>query len=204
MDDREHVHRRTGQITLAAAVPVNNTSYQIAPWQAQLQANATILDSNFAGWYVDMTVDPSDHVHIAYYNSGTGDLKYAYLTNYASASSATIDTVDSYNSTGTDIMINTRWDGTEYVPYITYYMPSFAQSFYAARVAWQAKNFGTAQSDGASGDQFTGNWEVMTIPETNVPADYTISNGFKTIGSATNSPLVGYMTDTQLRTAQIK
>jgi large repetitive protein len=192
----------TGQITLGAAVAQTSTSYTIVPISTQWQANATVLDSNFAGWYVDLAVDGHDGIHIAYYNSGTGDLKYAKLADYASAWSATICTVDSYNSTGSNIMINTKYDGANEVPYISYYMPSFAQSLYSVHIAWRADFSGSA--DGASTDKYTGTWEVMTIPETNVPAQFTISNGFKTIGSATNSPIVGYITDPQLRTAQLK
>jgi hypothetical protein len=53
-------------------------------------------------------------------------------------------------------------------------------------------------------DQYTGDWEVGTVPVQNIPKDYKFSLGFKTLGAATNSPIVGYATESTLETGQLK
>ncbi|HUX40230.1 MAG TPA: Ig-like domain-containing protein [Rectinemataceae bacterium] len=167
-----------------------NTAPTLTTSAAQWQANATVIDSNFAGWYVDLAVDGNDGIHIAYYAAGSGDLKYAYLPNYSSAS--TVVTVDSFLSVGSNIGITTYYDGSKYVPYISYFMPSFTQALGSVRAAWRT-NFAVL-GDGAAGDQYTGNWEVSTVPSASVAQDYRIGIGMKKNASAVNSPILGYST----------
>ena len=46
------------------------------------QEKANYLDEQYTGWHVDLTVDDNGGIHIAYYNSAKGDLKYVYLSKY--------------------------------------------------------------------------------------------------------------------------
>jgi hypothetical protein len=158
------------------------------------QENATVIDASFAGWYVDLAVDGGNGIHIAYYNSSSGHLKYAYLPTYNTASPQTC-TVDSFLSTGTNISIATYYNGTNYVPYISYYMPSFTSTSFSARTAWRT-NFTSPVQDGASAStqQYTGNWEVMTLPTASYPQNFRIGIGIKKNSSSNNSPILGYAT----------
>jgi hypothetical protein len=184
---------------------------------AQWQANAKVIDTDFAGWHVDLTVDRNDGIHIAYYASSSGDLKYAFLPSYNAASSAIkVVTVDSFLSAGTKLMINTRQESrggsTVIVPYISYYHASFMQTANSIRVAW--RNDFTNLSDGAVYDDFTGAWEVMTIPTANIPMEDFVVNGVPTTGNfntvsngsvnITNSVVLGYYTNAWYERAYIK
>jgi hypothetical protein len=192
--------------------------------ESQWQSHALEIDPSYAGWYVDLTVDANDGIHIAYYNSGTGDLKYAFLSSYADKK-AEVVTVDSYLSTGQQIMINTRAEsrtvnGTSLsviVPYISYYSSSFMQTTSSLRVAWRndfasypasaalvASTGSNGVGQGATGDKFTGNWEVMTIPTVNVPVDGVVCNGVPASGTYKNSVFLGYYTDAYYERAYIK
>lgn len=168
---------------------------------AQWQTNATVIDAGFAGWYADVTVDDSDGIHIAYYTSSAGDLKYAYLPAYNG--SATVVTVDSYLSTGTRLMIETRDDGSgNEVPYITYFQPSFISTTNSVRVAWRT-DF-TSLQDGATSDFYTGSWEVMTVPTNNVPVDGPVSGAVPTAGTYGGSVFLSYYTDASYERAYLK
>ena len=85
-------------------------------------------------------------------------------------------------------------------------MPSFTQALGSVRVAWRT-NFATL-ADGATNDQFTGNWEVMTIPSANIAQDFRIGIGLKKNLSSVNSPILGYSTKNaanyNLETAQLQ
>ncbi|MBB6479517.1 Ig-like domain-containing protein [Spirochaeta isovalerica] len=168
--------------------------------QAQWQTNAVVLDTNFAGWYVDMTVDDGDGIHIAYYSSGSGDLKYAYLSAYNA--SPTVVTVDSYLSTGTQITINTRLEGGNYVPYISYFQPSFVSTTSSVKVAWR-EDFASL-TDGAVMDDYSGSWEVMTIPSGNVPVDGMVCNGVPTGGAYADQVFISYYTDAYYERTYLK
>jgi hypothetical protein len=184
---------------------------------AQWQANARVIDTDFAGWHVDLTVDGSNGIHIAYYSSSGGDLKYAYLPTYTATPQ--VVTVDSFLSAGTKLMINTRQETkpvngvntSVYVPYISYYHASFPQTTNSVRVAWR-NNF-SALTDGAVLDDYTGAWEAMTVPTANIPVDDFVANGVPSTGTTTgtwagvnltNTVLVTYMTDKYYERAYIK
>ena len=165
------------------------------------QTNAKVIDSSTAGWYVDMCVDKKGGIHIAYYNSGKGDLKYAYLSNYKAAPD--VRTVDSYLSTGTNITINVKEENGKYVPYISYFFSSFTQTPSTVRIAWQ--NDMTSVKDGVVNDRFTGSWECMSIPTENVPVDGIICNGLPTTSDTyKDTPVLGYMSDRGYEKAYIK
>jgi hypothetical protein len=184
---------------------------------AQWQANARVIDADFAGWYVDLTVDSNNGIHIAYYSSSGGDLKYAYLPTYDAAPQ--VVTVDSFLSAGTKLMINTRSETRSVggvnkivqVPYISYYHASFPQTKNSVRIVWR-NNFDTLK-DGAVMDDYTGAWEAMTVPTNNVPIEDFICNGVPSTGvtagtwagvNLTNSVLLAYMTNLSYERAYIK
>jgi len=169
------------------------------------QTHAIVIDSSYSGWYVDLAVDSADGIHIAYYNSAKGDLKYAYLPTYDSTS-PTVVTVDSYLATGTQITINVRDEVidtvTRHVPYISYFHSSFTQTPSSIRVAWRT-DF-SSLTNGATSDKFTGGWEVMTVPTENIPTDSLVCNGIPTSGTYANSVVLGYMSDASYERAYIK
>ena len=184
--------------------------------------NTQVIDEDFAGWYVDMAVDPDGNVHIAYYGASNGDLKYAYLpiakdTNgKLYTQGAQVCTVDSYLSVGTNISIDIptaketvyKADGTtttRYVPRISYFMSAFTKTKYSVRTARLYKlGANDVITDGAEDDKFTGNWEVMSVPTNQIPLDYTIGVGLKNNDAGTASTLLGYGTTTNLQTAALQ
>jgi len=182
------------------------------------QGNAVYLDGEYTGWHVDLVVDDANKVHIAYYNSKNGDLKYAYIDGYDQAKTAgkvTKVTVDSYLSVGTNITINVRKEGTgtnaKNVPYIYYYNTSSNNTPNSIKVAWQYNSdlSDGARAEGANKDHFTGAWECMTVPTTNIPLDATVCGGVPTdkvdaVGDFRKSVVLGYMTDQYFEKAYIK
>ncbi len=184
-------------------------SYNTAPDSAVSggvwQTNAKYLDGAYTGWYVDLCVDAGGGIHIAYYNSAKGDLKYVYLSKYDAEPTSPV-TIDSYLSVGTNITVNTRKETVDskdvYVPYIYYYNASSNQTPNSIKVAWQ-KDFASLR-DGAISDKFTGAWESMTIPATNIPVDATVCGGVPTGGSYADKIVLGYMSDTGYEKAVLK
>lgn len=185
-----------------------NESPETAVTGGAWQTNAKYIDTaKYSGWYVDLAVDDAGHIHIAYYNSAKGDLRYVYLNSY-NADPSTPVTVDSFNSVGTNITVNVRKQGDNYVPYIYYYNASGNQTTSSIKVAWQKD---TTLRNGAVGDKFTGAWECMTIPSANVPVDATVCGGVPT-GTHTGTNVInysktvvlGYMTDKYYEKAYIK
>ncbi|TCW62024.1 hypothetical protein C5O22_03025 [Treponema sp. J25] len=171
-------------------------SYNTDPTGAsssQWQTNATVIDADFSGWYVDLVVDDLGGIHIAYYNSSNGDLRYAYKSAYNQP--ATVVTVDSFLAVGTNISISWKTNGTKRIPYISYYMSSFTATSFSVKVAWLNGDL----SDGVNNDMYTGSWEIMTVPTSNIPKDFTVGIGIKG-----NQPILGYATTTSLETAQLK
>ena len=182
------------------------------------QGNAVYLDGEYTGWHVDLVVDDANKVHIAYYNSKNGDLKYAYIDGYDQAKKSgkvTKVTVDSYLSVGTNITINVRKEGTgtdaKNVPYIYYYNTSSNNTPNSIKVAWQYNSdlSDGARAEGANKDHFTGAWECMTVPTTNIPLDATVCGGVPTgkvdaVGDFRKSVVLGYMTDQYFEKASIK
>jgi hypothetical protein len=112
-------------------------------------------------------------------------------------------TIDSYLSTGTQLMIETRDDGSgNEVPYITYFQPSFISTTNSVRVAWRTE-FASLQ-DGATSDFYTGSWEVMTLPTNNVPVDGPVSGAVPTAGTYGGSVFLSYYTDASYERAYLK
>ena len=178
--------------------PMGNT-------QSQWQTNAKVLDATEnTGWYVDLCVDNAGGIHVAYYDSARGDLKYAYLDNYKALDSGAVTsvTVDSYQSVGTNITVNTRLEGGKYVPYIYYYNASAAQTKNSIKVAWRKDM--TTLRDGAIDELFTDGWESMIVPTDNFPVDATVCGGVPTSGTYANKVVLGYMSDKYYEKAVLK
>ncbi len=163
--------------------------------ESQWNENYMVLDDSFAGQFVDIAVDGEDAIHIAYYNSSSGDLKYGYLSSY-SDTTVEIVVVDSFLSVGQKLMIDTRLENSEYIPYISYSSSAYAGTQHSLRIA--SKSPGISLSSGAIADKYTQNWEIMTIPTGNIPKDYIVSVGF-----LSGRVIVGYATDVGLEYAEL-
>jgi hypothetical protein len=185
------------------------------------------------GAHVDMAVDMNDNIHLAYYDSSSGGLYYAYIRNNGGTqgfkgdvrpdtTSVKTARVDTYSTAGTKLMLNLRLQNGNYVPYISYYHVAFTGTKNAIRVAWR-KDFTNANvpPDGTNADYtFTGKWEVMTVPVQNTPLyEEFICNGVPATASGWVVPaagvlswgskldksiLLGYMTDTFYEGAILK
>ena len=182
-------------------------TYNKTPSDSTTWSDAVPIDDGFVGWYVDLVVDDSNGVHIAYYDAGNGDLKYAYVQNYTNPDAKKVMTVDSYLSSGTNISISVKKVGSDYVPYISSFMSSFNKTSYTVRTAWITdgsllKSKTADELKGVDGnDDFTGVWEVMTVPlaSTSIPLDYSVGIGIKN-----KQPILGYGTQKGLETATLK
>ena len=163
------------------------------------------IDSDSAGKYVSMTVDANSGIHIAYQQTTSADLRYAYLSDPTAA--PVVITVDSYGQVGQFTDITTRVEDingdadTEIIPYITYYNMSSADTKYSvkmARLNVDAINtvaetvvLNATDHQGVVDEKFTGMWEVMTVPAREVPKQYRVNVGIKTNGDL----FVGYQGD---------
>ena len=182
-------------------------TYNTTPTDKNEWTKAVEIDTEFVGWYVDLVVDGENGVHIAYYDASNGDLKYAYIQDYTNPSVVKTMTVDSYLSSGTNISISVKKVGSDYVPYISSFMSSFNKTSYTVRTAWITdgsllKSKTADELKGVDGnDDFTGVWEVMTVPlaSTSIPLDYSVGIGIKS-----NQPILGYGTQAGLETATLK
>ncbi len=96
-----------------AEVRLQHGSQRRSP--ADLDGTQT-LDSFCGGDFVDMAVDSGNHIHIAYHDSYSGDLKYVYIDTYNGTPSGPY-VVDSYLTVGNKASITVNAAG---VPYITY------------------------------------------------------------------------------------
>ena len=167
-----------------------------------------LIEDGFVGWYVDLVVDDANGVHIAYYDASNGDLKYAYIEDYTKPENAKTMTIDSYLTSGTNISISVKKDtNNNYVPYISTFMSSFNKTAYTIRTAWikDAAKLKTETAKNLAGvdenDDFTGVWEVMTVPldTKSLPLDYSVGIGIKG-----GQPILGYGTQNGLETAILK
>lgn len=179
--------------------------------------HTTEIETDSAGWYVDMVVDKAGGIHIAYYGASGGDLKYAYLPAYNRASEKQLCTVDSYLSVGTNISIEvpdtqedilTATGSTikRYIPRISYYLSALTKTKYSLRTAMPYRlGENNKFIDGVnSNDSFTGAWEAMSVPTASIPLDYTVGIGIKKNDNNTDSILLGYGTTTGLETAALQ
>lgn len=129
------------------------------------------------GKYATIKAGPDGSVHIACFDNSNGALKYAYLSSHTSTSPK-YATIDGYQITGSNISIDVIKEGTNYIPYISYYMGSLEIAKYAKLVD-TSRLTGTASLDGCdSDDRYTGVWEVSFIPTSSSVNDDNTNIGF--------------------------
>lgn len=155
----------------------NNTPTDDSTWN-----DMGVIDSGHGGEYIDMVLDSSDNIHIAYYDNNRGDLRYIYIpvNDFSTGDFGTIQNVivDSYFDVGERLSI--KLDSND-KPVIAYKGVNRS-----GKVAWLT---GTLSDGTDSNDQFTGSWEIMILPTQITNSD---SNRF-CIGVDTNDlPVVGY------------
>lgn len=166
------------------------------------QNNAVVIDGG-APLYVDLVIDEENGLHIGYYSSANGGVRYAYLapekvTGTATASDFKIATVDTYMNPGTFLKMGVRKEGSKQVPYISYYHNGFYGSKNAARIAWLKDGLvktDAAVKNGVVNNKFTGDWVVMTVPASNGIQQYTICQGVPTSGDYANKVVAAYFTN---------
>jgi hypothetical protein len=136
----------------------------------------TAIDTG-AGQHVDMTVDPSGGIHLAYFDGAGSNLKYAYLPAYDTLDgNIEVYTVDALFTNGMYNSIGLRdFDpgaGTDYRPVISSFSLSYAGTRFPVRVSWPTASIGSI-ADGASvgTGAYTGAWEVMAVPAATGSAD---------------------------------
>ena len=129
------------------------------------------------GKYATVKAGPDGSVHIACFDNSNGALKYAYLSSYTSTTPKTA-TIDGYQIVGSNISIDIVKEGTNYIPYLSYYMGSLEIAKYAKLVD-ASRLTGTESLDGCdSDDRYTGVWEVSFIPTANAVNDDNTNIGF--------------------------
>lgn len=134
---------------------INNTTY----WNTPVEL--------FDGSIIDPTikVGPDNSIHIAWCDNGNGCLRYAYLSAYNSGTIKQAK-IDGYLITGYKPSIDVVKEGSNYVPYISYYLPSSLTTRYAKLA--DVSKLTSGSLDGCDeNDMFTGVWEVSTIPTNN-------------------------------------
>lgn len=188
--------------------PAAGGNRQTTEWQN----NAVVVDGG-APLYVDIALDDQDGLHIGYYSSGEGGVKYAYLPPEkvtASAKPATSDfkvvKVDTFMNPGTYLKIGVRKESGKQVPYISYYHTGFYGSKNAARIAWLKDGIasdGTVK-DGVVSNKFTGDWVVMTVPATAGIKQYTICQGVPTGGTYADKVIAAYFTNKNYEMAVLR
>ncbi|UTC51336.1 Ig-like domain repeat protein [Treponema sp. OMZ 855] len=166
------------------------------------QAHAVEIDGG-APLYVDVVIDDEDGLHIGYYSSSKGGVKYAYLppdkvkgTTKPVSTDFKVATVDTHMNPGTFLKIGVRKEGTKQVPYISYYHNGFYGSKNAARIAWLKDGIGSdgTVKTGVVNNKFTGDWVVMTVPASNGIQQYTICQGVPSSGDYANKVVAAYFT----------
>lgn len=172
------------------------------PW------NEIIVDDATAGKHVAMEVDALGGVHLAYEDTSAGDLKYTYLKNLAAAP-VTV-TVDSYMQTGqfVDLAVMEEVIGQSggtpvkaWVPYISYYSLSYADSWSAAKIARPVVDINASVTGledvidhgvNRSTELFTGKWHVNSLPALGNVDQYRVNIDVK---RSTSEIFLGFKSD---------
>jgi len=157
--------------------------------------NATTISED-GGMYCRMAIDANDGIHIAHYTNTGADLLYTYVpcsNGVPQMTKAVTVMVDSFLSVGTNCTIDVAKVGSNYVPYIGYYVPSNQDTSACARIAYPIKfssNYPAGAGTNAK-DLYTGNWEIVTVPTSNTPIMDRINVGlYKVNGVLTAIPAV--------------
>lgn len=128
-----------------------------------------------AGQYCQIKADAKGGIHIAAYDSKSGDVCYAKLDSYSGTANTCI--VDSNGIVGSNLTLDVALDADNgfAIPYISYYGSvgpklAYLTEFGKAKAAEEGNTI--ADAPGTIKDMFTGYWEVTEIPsEYNVPKD---------------------------------
>ena len=176
---------------------LRNTDPLTTPAAGDWEAYSATISTD-GGSHLDMKVDPSGGIHISYLNIDDGFLNYAYISDFDTDTTPEIYTVDALLSSGQYTSLSLRNFGSDYRPVISYYSTAFSGSTAAIRMAYptvsvaslsaiSAETGGGNGADSSSGE-FTGTWEVITVPaETNPQA----VNQFMELNGSNNA-VVGY------------
>ncbi|MDC7218864.1 MAG: Ig-like domain-containing protein [Spirochaetales bacterium] len=144
-----------------------------------------LIASGTGGEYVDMQIDSSDNIHLAYYDNNNGDLHYIYIpvTSFSTGSFGTIEDVivDSYFDVGERLTL--ELDSND-LPVIGYKGVN--------RSGKMARLVGSPGDAGVVDDEYTGNWEISILPTTITNSD---SNRFCIGVDSNDLPVVGYTND---------
>jgi len=149
-------------------------------WSNTWVTNTRVIDSN-GGQHVKMAIDSDGGIHLAYYNTNAGDLKYTYLAGPESTNPAHTVVVDSFLAVGARCTIDVAKDGAVQVPHISYQMNALSGTPAAAKYATRVTYTGTSMLPVPAGtdasDRFTGDWEISTVPTNRTPIDDQINVG---------------------------
>lgn len=185
----------TGNTTFTA----NNTTFRGKLNGCGNAWQEVTIDDDSAGQYVVMKTDSKGGIHFAYYDTGNGDLKYAYMSSVTAT--PVVVTVDGYQQVGqyVDLALKENADGSQVTPYISYYSMSNADTKRSAKVAKLASpityNGATANAssvkDGSVDELFTGAWEVFHVPTAGIPVQYRVNIGVTSAGNV----YISYLAD---------
>lgn len=187
--------------SIAITITSNSGAVNAAVAGAGAAWNTVTIDEDSAGQYVAMKTDSKGGIHFAYYDTGNGDLKYAYMSSVTATPVVVI--VDGYQQVGQyiDLALKETTSGTKtnVTPYISYYSMSNADTKRAAKVAKLASPIvytgttpdSSAVTDGSEDELFTGAWEAMHIPTNGIPVQYRVNIGVTSAGNV----YVSYLAD---------
>ena len=135
-----------------------------AGWSTPVRVFDEDSDMANAGEYCKVAVDNDGGVHIACYDPVNLDLDYAYLPSAKggkATSSADFATcvVDSNGVTGSNLTLDVAKVGSNWIPYIGYYMTSCIKP----KLAYKVDVAGSAPA-GSEDDAVTGSWEITVVP----------------------------------------
>lgn len=163
------------------------------------------IDDDSAGQYVAMKTDSKGGIHFAYYDTGNGDLKYAYMSSVTAT--PVVVTVDGYQQVGqyVDLALKETTSGTttSVTPYIGYYSMSNADTKRATKVAKLVSPITyttsgetvttntTAIPQGSVDELFTGAWEAYHVPTAGIPVQYRVNIGVTSAGNV----YISYLAD---------
>lgn len=196
----------TGNTTFTA----NNTTFRGKLNGCGNAWQEVTIDDDSAGQYVVMKTDSKGGIHFAYYDTGNGDLKYAYMSSVTAT--PVVVTVDGYQQVGqyVDLALKETTDTTKtYVtPYISYYSMSNGDSKRAAKVAKLVNPItytGTiansaSVTDGSVEELFTGAWEAMHVPTNGIPVQYRVNIGVTSSGNV----YISYLADRTIEYVKVE
>ncbi len=155
----------------------NDTPTNSATWSTP-QTLATLVGGN----YVKMVVDSANRVHIAYYDSYNGGVKYILMPTYNTPATHTQVVVDNYLTAGDKLSLAVDGNGKPFI--------SYKGVGNTAKVAWLSGSLASLADGVDAQKRLTGTWEVQVIPNKIVDSD---SNRFLVgVGSTTYRPVIGY------------